>query len=131
MYLVSYDSLIFDFVDNTASLADSRNPRLYSDKLIIRLGGQYTLSESLQIRAGGYYDPSPVNSDYFSPETPSLNSIGITAGLSYYPVKKLAIDLSFLYINGQEGDRSYNPDNFSGTYKTYSYIPGIGITYNF
>jgi len=127
----SYDSLIFDFADNTASLADSRNPRLYSDKLIIRLGGQYTLSESLQIRAGGYYDPSPVNSDYFSPETPSLNSIGITAGLSYYPVKKLAIDLSFLYINGQEGDRSYNPDNFSGTYKTYSYIPGIGITYNF
>lgn len=126
-----YDSLIFDFADNTASLSDSRNPRLYSDKLIIRLGGQYKLSDNFEIRAGGYYDPSPVNDQYFSPETPSLNSIGLTAGLSFYPTEKLAIDVSFLYINGQQGDRSYEPDNFSGTYKTNTYIPGIGITYNF
>lgn len=127
----SYDSLIFDFADNTAALSDSRNPRLYSDKLIIRLGGQYKLNDIIEIRAGGYYDPSPVNSDYFSPETPSLNSVGLTAGLSIYPTEKLAIDLSFLYISGQEGDRTYTPDNFSGTYKTQTYIPGIGLTYNF
>lgn len=127
----TYDSLVFDFEENTASLSDSRNPRLYSDKLIIRAGAQYQVSEMFDVRVGGYYDPSPVNSDYFSPETPSLNSIGITGGVSVYPTEKLAIDLSFLFIMGQEGERSYTPDNFSGSYKTYSYIPGIGLTYNF
>lgn len=127
----SYDSLIFDFENNTASLSDSRNPRLYSDRLIVRLGGEYQVSESFHVRAGGYYDPSPVNNDYFSPETPSLNSIGLTAGISYYPIQKLAIDVSFLYISGQEGQRDYMPDNFGGTYKVHTYIPGIGVTYNF
>lgn len=127
----SYDSLIFDFEQNTPALPDSRNPRLYEDKLIVRTGGEYTINDFIQIRAGAYYDPSPVNSDYFSPETPSLNSIGLTAGLSVYPVKNLSVDLSFLFISGQEGERQYSPDNFSGTFKTRTYIPGIGISYKF
>lgn len=127
----SYDSLIFDFENNTPSLADSRNPRLYSNKMIVRLGAEYKLTNSFFIRAGGYYDPSPVNSDYFSPETPSLNSVGLTAGITYLPVEKLAIELSFLYISGQESERTYLPDNFSGTFKTQTYIPGFGISYNF
>lgn len=127
----SYDSLIFDFEKNTPALADSRNPRLYSNKMIVRLGAEYKMTNSFFIRAGGYYDPSPVNPDYFSPETPSLNSVGLTAGITYLPIEKLAIELSFLYISGQEGERTYLPDNFSGTFKTQTYIPGFGISYNF
>lgn len=123
-----YDSLIFDFKDNTPSLSDSRNPRLYSDRLIVRLGGEYKINEFICVRAGGYYDPSPVNTEFFSPETPSLNSLGLTAGLSVNPTEKLSIDLSFLYIYGMEGERQYTPDNFSGTFKTRTYIPGIGIS---
>lgn len=127
----AYDSLIFDFADNTPSLADSRNPREYTSKLIIRGGAEYKISDAFHVRAGAYYDPSPVNTEFFSPETPSLNSIGLTTGFSYYPIEKLAIDVSFLYISGQEGQRNYAPDNFSGNYKTRSFIPGFGLTYNF
>jgi long-chain fatty acid transport protein len=126
-----YDSLIFDFETNTAALPDSKNPRLYEDKLIVRVGGEYKINDKLAIRAGGYYDPSPVNEKYFSPETPSLNNLGLTAGLSFCPVEKLSIDLSFLYIMGMESDKQYTPDNFGGTYKSRVYIPGFGLTYNF
>lgn len=126
----SYDSLIFDFKTNTPALQDSRNPRLYSNRMIFRLGCEYAASDKLALRLGGYYDPSPVNDQYFSPETPSLNSLGLTAGLSWYPVKRLSLDLSFLYINGFKGERNYLPDNFSGTYKAQSFIPGIGISYS-
>lgn len=126
-----YDSLIFDFAINTSALADSRNPREYSSKLIVRAGGEYTLNDKLTLRAGAYYDPSPVNEEYFSPETPSLNNLGLTAGLSYKPVEKLSVDLSFLYLMGMEADKQYKPDNFSGTYKSRIYIPGFGLTYNF
>jgi len=126
-----YDSLIFDFEINTPALPDSRNPRLYEDKLIVRLGGEYKINDKFFVRAGAYYDPSPVNGDYFSPETPSLNNLGLTAGLSFLPVEKLSIDLSFLYIMGMEADKQYIPDNFGGTFKSNVYIPGLGITYNF
>lgn len=126
-----YDSLIFDFETNTPALPDSRNPRQYDNKLIVRLGGEYTINDKLAVRAGGYFDPSPVNEDFFSPETPSLNNLGLTLGLSYKPVEKLSIDLSFLYIMGMEGSRQYTPDNFGGTYESKVYIPGFGLTYNF
>jgi long-chain fatty acid transport protein len=126
-----YDSLIFDFETNTPALPDSKNPRLYEDKLIVRVGGEYKVTDKLAIRAGGYYDPSPVNEKYFSPETPSLNNLGLTAGLSFCPVEKLSIDISFLYIMGMEADKQYTPDNFGGTYKSRVYIPGFGLTYNF
>jgi len=126
-----YDSLIFDFETNTPALPDSKNPRLYEDKLIVRLGGEYKINEKFEVRAGGYYDPSPVNKEYFSPETPSLNNIALTAGLSFKPVERLSIDLSFLYIMGMEADKQYTPDNFAGTFKSRIYIPGLGLTYNF
>ena len=126
-----YDSLIFDFETNTPALPDSKNPRLYSNKLIVRLGGEYKINEKVTVRAGGYYDPSPVNEDYFSPETPSLNNLGLTAGLSFMPVEKLSVDLSFLYIMGMEAKKNYTPDNFGGTFKSRVYIPGIGFTYSF
>lgn len=131
VYWSAYDSLIFDFTNNTTSLTDSRNPRLYSNKMIYRIGGECKVNESFYLRAGGYYDPSPVNNDYFSPETPNLNCLGISTGFSYYPIKKLAIDVSFLYISGKEADRTYKPDNFGGTYKAHTYISGLGLTFNF
>ncbi len=126
-----YDSLIFDFETNTSSLEDSRNARLYEDKLIIRVGGQYMLNEKLSIRAGGYYDPSPVKDDYLNPETPSTNQLGLTLGCTYQFSEKLSLDASFLYLQGAERDASYSPANFGGTYKVRTYIPGIGINYNF
>ncbi|MCX6272919.1 MAG: outer membrane protein transport protein [Bacteroidetes bacterium] len=125
-----YDSLIFDFQTNSASLQDSRNPREYKNKLIFRLGGQYRLNDIITVRLGGYYDPSPVNKDYFNPETPSLDITALSCGLSYYPLKKLSIDASFLYLMGKETDMTYSPDNFGGKYKTRFYIPGIGLTYS-
>jgi long-chain fatty acid transport protein len=126
-----YDSLIFDFETNTSSLLDSHNPREYSNALIIRVGGQYKINDKFTVRAGGYYDPTPVNKDYFNPETPSLDITALTCGLSYKPCPKLSIDAAFLYLMGKEMDMMYTPDNFGGKYKTRFYIPGIGFSYNF
>jgi long-chain fatty acid transport protein len=126
-----YDSLIIDFERNNEKLADSKNPREYSNSFIVRLGGEYKFSEKLIARAGVYYDPTPTNEDYFTPETVSLNQIAFTLGLSYMPVKNISIDLSYLQLEGLEADKMYEPENFGGTYKTRAFIPGIGISYNF
>ena len=126
----TYDSLIFTFKES-GDLLNTANPREYKDSWIIRIGSQYKLNDKLTFRAGGYYDPTPTNEKYFNPETISLNTTGLTLGLSYQPIENLSIDLSYLHLFGQEAEKAYEPDNFSGKYKTQVSIPGIGISYSF
>ncbi len=126
-----YEELVFDFDENTSSLPDSYNKRDYSNTLIVRAGGEYRVTPAFYLRAGGYFDPTPVNSDYFSPETPSLDNLAFTGGASFMPSSNLSIDASLLYIIGMEEDMRYTPENFNGTYSSRIIIPGIGITYQF
>lgn len=127
----TYDSLVFDFETTTSAIGRTATPALYESKLIPRIGVQYKMSELLTLRAGGYYDQSPVPDDYLNPQTPSLDQIGLTCGFSLYPAKGLSIDASFLYITGSEREGTFSPDNFAGTYKNQVFIPGIGLSYNF
>lgn len=125
----AYKTLDFDFAN--ATTPDSKNPRNYENSVIIRLGAQYSPSEKLDLRAGVYYDQSPVQDDYFSPETPNSNNIGMTAGLSFNPSEKFGIDVSYLFIYGLERDSRYVPENFGGKYASLTSIPGIGLHFNF
>jgi len=127
----AYDSLVFDFKTKTSSLDQSVAPALYENKLIPRIGFQYKINDIITMRLGGYYDPSPVPDDYLNPQTPSMDQIGLTAGLSVYPFKGFSIDAAFLYLMGLEREGTYSPENFSGTYRTTVYIPGIGLSYSF
>jgi len=126
----TYDSLKFEFKEKP-ELLNSSNPREYSDKMIFRVGGEYVINDMITVRAGAYYDPTPTNKDYFNPETPSLNTYGMSFGLTIKPTEKLAIDFSYLHLETQKDTRSYKPDYFTGTYSTRTMIPGIGISYNF
>lgn len=126
----AYQDLSFNFETNTEALQDSENLRDYSNTLIIRAGGEYRVNHSLYLRAGAYYDPSPVNRDYFSPETPSLNNLAFSGGLSFMPNSQISIDASLLFIMGLEESVMYTPENFGGTYKSRVLVPGIGISYS-
>lgn len=125
-----YDTLSFTF-EESSDLLNSSNPRLYKDRWIPRIGGQYKLNDLFTFRAGVYYDQSPANDDYFTPETVTLNTVAFTLGATITPVKGLDIDISYLELHGLQGDRTYSPDNFAGTYKSATYIPGIGLSYRF
>ena len=126
----TYQSLDFEFAENGAVL-NSSNPREYKDSWIPRIGGQYKLNDIFTFRAGMYYDPTPTNEEYFTPETVSLNTIAFTLGATITPVKGLDIDISYLELHGLEAEKTYSPDNFAGTYKTMTFIPGIGLHYRF
>jgi long-chain fatty acid transport protein len=104
---------------------------LYEDRMIERIGAQYKISKVFTIRAGAYFDPSPVASDYLNPQTPSVDEVGLTCGVSVYPFKGFSIDAAFLYLFGSKRDGNYSPDNFAGTYRTGFSIPGIGLSYSF
>jgi long-chain fatty acid transport protein len=126
-----YDSLVFNFSTKTASLGRTAQPALYQNRLIPRIGFQYKVNSIVTVRVGGYYDPSPVPSDYLNPQTPSTDEIGLTAGLSVFPFKGFSIDAAFLYLMGTKRSGIYTPENFAGTYYTAFYVPAIGLTYSF
>ncbi len=141
----AYDSLIFDFATNTPRLSDSRSPRKYENSWIWHIGGEYKLKENLQLRAGFYYDKTPVQAGYMTAETPDANRIGLTAGIGYSINENLQLDLSFLFINSETREQSVqdvlnagtlNPDQgtrdvMPGTYKLNAYIPGFSLSYKF
>ena len=133
-YWSVYKSLDINFTDPT--IPDSTNPRNYKDSSIYRFGVQYAATPMITLRAGYYFDQSPVQSGYFAPETPRNDSSGYTAGLSLNVNEHLAIDAAFDYVRFKEIDESYNyyKENgqnvpFGGTYKSSAFIPGLGLTY--
>ncbi|MBT0607677.1 OmpP1/FadL family transporter [Aequorivita echinoideorum] len=128
-----YDSLDIDFANETP---DSRNPRNYKNASIYRFGLQYDASTMFTLRAGYYFDESPIQAGYFAPETPRNDSNNFTAGLTVNVSDHLQIDASFLYSRFKEVDASYDfyTENgvnvpFSGTYKSNAFAPGLGLTY--
>lgn len=126
----SYESLDFDFEENTESLDDLSQPKNYNDGAIYRIGGEYFANEVWTFRLGFYYDSPVVEDDYYAPETPDAVKLGFTGGFSFQPNDRLSIDASFLYVNGLERTVNYKPENFGGTYKYNGFVPGIGISYN-
>lgn len=127
----SYDSLVIDFTDNTDKLEDVHSPRNYQNTFIFRLGAERKINDLFTVRAGTYYDLTPVPDGYLTPETPDSDKIGVTGGLSIYPIKKMHIDLSFLYIQGKERYDKNLETQFAGTYKSRAFIPGIGFGFVF
>lgn len=132
-----YKSLTVDFAN--PNIATSVNPRNYKDASTYRVGTQFKPNDKVALRAGWYFDESPVQDGYFAPETPRNDSMGFTGGLTYQITPQLGVDASFLYLHFKEVDASYDHYteggnenvSFGGTYKNTVFSPGLGLTYSF
>lgn len=127
----SYDSLVIDFEDNTDKLKDVHSPKMYENAFIYRLGAQYKLNDKWAARLGAYYDSSPVKAGYVAPESPDVNKIGITGGVSFNVTKSIHIDASLLYIEGMKRTDTNLETQFGGTYKSKAVAPGISLEWMF
>ncbi|MDR2585977.1 MAG: outer membrane protein transport protein [Prevotellaceae bacterium] len=124
--------------DKDAMNIKSEVPKFYKNTLIYRLGGQWTAFPSFDVRAGVYYDTTPVDKDlYYSPETPGSNKLALTCGWSWRPTGGLSVDFAFVYSHGGEvtGNFTGSPfaanNPFSGTYKVHAFLPSLGLSYTF
>ncbi len=122
-----------------APAAESLNPRNYKDASTYRVGVQYEANEKFSFRGGWYFDESPIQNGYFAPETPRNDSQAYTAGLTYQITPKLGLDISFLYVQFNEFNGSYDhytedgntEVKFGGTYQNSAISPGVGLSYSF
>lgn len=127
----SYDSLRIDFAENTDKLEDIASARMYRNSWIARVGFQFQPIGRIYLRGGVYYDKSPVQDGYLTPETPDADRIGVTAGATVTLGKNLSVDLSFLFVEGMKRTDTNLETEFSGTYKSRLVAPGFGLNYQF
>lgn len=131
----AYEDLNVQFSQEVLEGYSINAKKEYKNSRIYRLGGQYAATNRLDLRLGFYFDESPVEDDYLNPETPSMNKLGTTVGLSFRPLERLSVDFSFAYITGFGRDGSYTDqisgDSFGGHYKVNAINPTIGLSYSF
>ncbi|MGL5682940.1 MAG: OmpP1/FadL family transporter [Marinifilaceae bacterium] len=136
----AYDSLNLKFTENVLNGYEIKAPKHYHNTMIFRTGAQYQATERTQVRAGFYFDTTPIRKNYYNPETPGMNKIGLSAGSSYMPFENFEMDFAFLYIQGIGRDGAYTyPDvlnkkvmrTFEGHYNSHAFSLSIGFAYKF
>lgn len=119
----AYENLTLAANDPTYSSLNVESVKNYSNTTMARFGAEFNANEWLTGRLGFYVDGSPVASDYFNPETPSMTKLGYTAGCSLRPTasRNFSIDLAYGYITTADPERTgaYPVDNGDGTYSQF------------
>ncbi|HET6226652.1 MAG TPA: outer membrane protein transport protein [Bacteroidia bacterium] len=126
----AYDTLAFDYENNTSTLGDTKSARKYENAFSARLGGEYMATNDLAVRLGIAYGISPVQDGYVTPETPDANRIIYTAGLGYTFGNRFGVNASFYFSSFKREDTNLET-GLSGTYKTNVCVPGIALFYKF
>lgn len=135
----AYDSLNVYFNEAELGIAPIKAEKDYKNTMTYRIGASYKATDRLDVRAGVYYDQSPIRKKLYNPETPGMNKLGFSAGLTFEPYKGLQIDVAFLYIQGFDRDGNYpyknvvtgTDESFGGKYKSTAFSPSIGLAYRF
>lgn len=136
----AYKNLDIEFLDPHLTPYDQHLKKDYKDAWTFHVGAQYALTSRFDIRAGLMVDTTPVNSDYYNPETPGATKIEPSAGFSFRPVKNFSIDFSFMYVAGLKRSDTKCPytDLLLGTERTFNadytvkaFCPSFGLSYRF
>lgn len=138
VYWSAYKELRFDYAAPVNGEDFTASPRNYEDASVYRVGAEYQASEKLCLRAGYYFDQTPVQDGYMTPETPDANRNGFSTGIGYRISDRFTADASFLYVEGQRREQSPESipaeaqDSFlPGTYKIRVFVPGFSLSYQF
>ncbi|MEX1003584.1 MAG: outer membrane protein transport protein [Crocinitomicaceae bacterium] len=124
----AYDTLAFDYENNTESLEDTKSARNYENTIAVRMGGQYKFTPKISARLGLAFAITPVQDGYVTPETPDANRINYTAGFGYKLNDKFQFDLSLLFTQVKRTDTNLET-GLSGTFKTRVLAPGFSLSY--
>jgi len=125
----TFDALPFEF-QSDPSLNQNR-PQNFENKLSIRTGLAYDLTEIIELRGGYYYDPSPQPQEGLSPLLSDSDRHGLTFGGGYTP-GPWVFDIYALFVFFDERTTGGNSsDGYDGNYASYANIFGLNVGYRF
>ncbi len=131
----AYKDLTFDF---PAIGQTSTSPKNYHNTVIVRLGGEYSVSQKVILRAGVYYDQTPVDNTHLYPDGPGADKFGYTLGAGLKLFKGFSIDAAVNYIDGSTHTGSCPAPTaltptarFAGSYTPSAWTASLGLGYSF
>jgi len=96
----AYKTLDIEFLSDQLSGYNQYIVKNYKNSWCFSLGGEYALTERMDLRAGLMVDTSPIDDNYYNPETPGMTKYEPSVGFSFRPIPNLSIDIAFMYIAG-------------------------------
>lgn len=135
----SYDKMEVTFTefknpDGTPYVSSSI--RDYTDSWIARLGGEYSLSTSFDLRAGVLYDSNPVKDEWVEPSLPDADRWGFNIGFGYKFTPNLVLDFAYMFLRFDERtitnskvDYTNGAAGFNGVYNSSAHLFGINLSY--
>ena len=112
--------------------------RLWKNSYVLRIGTEYAATDRVALRAGYFFDKSPIPDNTFEANIPNANLYALTTGFGY---KWDALTLDVGYLFGFYEKRSINsstidPSNLAGpttfgSYNTTAQVLTISLTFKF
>ncbi len=96
----AYKNLDIEFLAEQLAPFNQHLEKNYKNCWAYSIGAEYAVTNRLDARLGLMIDTSPVNKNFYNPETPGMTKIEPTIGLSFRPIPSLSIDLGFMYVHG-------------------------------
>lgn len=124
----SYDTLAFDF-DN-ADTPDSKTTKAWVNTPTHRFGLEYALNEMFFFRVGGYYDVTPIQDGFVSPELPDATQFVPTFGFGMQIGENVAFDLAWIHQDVQR-EASLDDAGFSAKYHRIADVISFNATIKF
>jgi len=126
----TFRQLEINFAIGTPNGRQSVSPRNWTDEWAFRLGGEHRF-DGFVLRAGAYYDLSPIPDNTLDPLLPGADRIGITAGfgLDLFGGKYGKVDVGYLHIFFRNRATTTNINGVNGDYSTSADL--IGVTYSY
>ncbi len=101
----------------------------YNNSYIVRVGGDYKISDMFTARAGVFYDKNPIPDMYLEPLLPDADRLGLNVGVGVNVTHNMAIDASYMFLPFKQRTITNSAIGFNGTYNTTANLLGIDISY--
>ncbi|GFO54263.1 membrane protein [Geomonas sp. Red276] len=125
---ISFDSPQF------AAFNNQPDPRNWEDVWGYKFGGQYVLNDRVELRAGYFYDPTPVPDATVDPLLPDADRHSFSLGIGLHN-DMAALDLAAMWVHFV--DRTVNNQEMTtlrganGTYQSDAYLLAANVTVKF
>jgi long-chain fatty acid transport protein len=130
----AYDKLTIEY---DGMLGKNETEKNWKNVISVRLGGEYFYDDKLTLRAGAYYDQTPIPDEHLDPILPDADRFGINLGVGY-SFEKFTVDFAFLHLFIKERTVDTSKSGvfrggqmvpFNGTYKMDTNLVGLSFSY--
>ena len=122
-----YDELHVDFEDDNTT--DLKTATRWQTQALVRGGAQLRPVSWLALRAGMFYDPTPVPEDTLAPNSPDSDRLGFSMGAGVALPAGLAVDLFYTHVLFL-GQPSTNDENLRAEYGGNLHLLGVGVSWS-